>query len=187
MTTRIQLIVTDDLDDHESNGKILTDIGDDGEKVILSLDGVVRELDLTAPHAAELRANMRRYLAAGHAPGQEPQQPDAPEKDHRHMKGQGRRREIPGTRDFLREMREFAEARGIKVPNNSTRPGKKNYVYSDALKQEYIAHLQALARIGRDGGVAAARLGLARVLGLLDQGEEHTGGINSLALQRTVR
>jgi hypothetical protein len=162
----MQLVVTDDKDEFDSAGKVLTDIGDDGEKVIISLDGQVRELDLTAENAAHLRADMAPWLNAGHAPGQPPQLPAAAQPaDQRQQKGQGRRREIPGTRDFLREMREFAEAQGIDVPQNGTRPGKKNYVYSDILKEEYTLHLQARARDG--DSVAAARLALARMLGLI--------------------
>jgi hypothetical protein len=187
----MQVVVTDDRIEFDSAGKILTDIGDDGEKIIISLDGQVRELDLTAENAAHLRADMAPWLNAGHAPGQPPQLPAAAQPaDQRHQKGQGRRREIPGTRDFLREMREFAEVQGIKVPM-ADRQGKKNYVYTDFLKEEYTLHLQARARDG--DSVAAARLALARMLGLIPvhleppdgaasqavhpayQGKEHTG------------
>src|SRR6516165_6873695 len=110
MTTRMQYVTTDDRDEFDSAGRILNDIGDDGETIIISLGGKVRALDLKAENAARLREDMRPWMAAGHDPGQEPLHPDAQKPKN----SQGSRREIPGTRDFYRELREWVEASGGK-------------------------------------------------------------------------
>jgi hypothetical protein len=172
MTTRMQLVVTDDRIEYDSGGRTLTDIGADGEKVVICLDGVVRELDLTAKNAAELRAGMKPWLDAGHQPGQEPLPPSGPAPEPvRGLKGQGRRREISGTRDFYRELREWAGKQGTEIPT-AGRDNKKNYVYSRELIEAYLLHLLAVAREGKDGGVATARLALARMLSLPIPGEQ---------------
>lgn len=164
MTTRMQFITTDDRDEHDSAGKVLNDIGDDGEKIIISIGGTVKELDLTAKNAARLREDMRPWLAAGHEPGQQPQPPEAQAAPDGRT-GQGRRREIPGTRDFYRELREWAGASGMEVPTAGRSDKKRNYVYT-TLTAPYVRWLEARAAEGRDGGVAAARLAMARQLGL---------------------
>ena len=115
MTVRIQIILTDNLD--EQHGEV-TDIGPDGETVVISKNGVVRELHLTKAHSGELDALMDPYLAAGHQPGAQPEMPQLPGRDEtrrERLKGQGRRREIPGTRDFYRELREWAPGAGLKI------------------------------------------------------------------------
>jgi hypothetical protein len=163
MTTRMQLIVTDDWEEH--NDGSLVDIGDDGEKVIISVDGRVRELDLTAKNAAGLRGVMRPWIEAGHEPNQAPQPPVRPEPKPR-PKGQGRRRELPGTRDFYRGLREWAAASNLEVPMAGRNDAKKNYVY-DKLLGPYLSWLEREAHDGRDGGVAAAQLAIAGQLGLV--------------------
>jgi hypothetical protein len=165
MTVRIQIVLTDNLD--EARGEH-TDIGPDGETVVISKNGVVRELHLTRKHAGELDAVLDPYLQAGHQPGVQPEMPELPSRDdvrRERLKGQGKRREIPGTRDFYRELREWAEAEGIGIPTAGNRPGKQNYRYEEAMPR-YLAYLEETAAAGRDGGVAAARLDMARLLGL---------------------
>lgn len=165
MTVRIQIILTDNLD--EQHGEV-TDIGPDGETVVISKNGIVRELHLTKAHSGELDAWMDPYLAAGHQPGAQPEMPQLPGRDEvrrERLKGQGRRREIPGTRDFYRELREWAPGAGLKIRQAGRAGGKQNYLYDDVLP-DYLAHLEATAAAGRDGGVAAARLDMARLLGL---------------------
>jgi Lsr2 len=162
MTTRMQFITTDDLDENEKDE--LNDIGDDGETIVFSVDGRVRELHLTAAHAKEFRGVMQRYLAAGHEPGQQPLPPAGDRPPPR--KGQGRRREIPGTRDFYRGLREWAGRNGREVPMAGRSDAKKNYVY-DKLTGPYLDWLRAEAEAGRDGGVAAAQLAMAGQLGLV--------------------
>jgi nucleoid-associated protein Lsr2 len=168
----MQLIVTDDRDEYESNGKTLNDIGDDGEKIIISIDGHVRELDLSAKNAARLREDMRPWIAAGHEPGQAPQ-PAAPAEPR--PKGQGRRRELPGTRDFYRGLRDWAAAEHREVPMAGRADAKKNYVY-DKLLGPYLSWLEREARDGRDGGVAAAQLAIAGQLGLITGAPAGTPG-----------
>lgn len=163
MTVRIQIILTDNLD--EQRGEV-TDIGPDGETVVISLNGVVRELHLTKAHAEQLDADIGPYLAAGHQPGKQPEMPPLPgSAENRREQLKGRRRELPGTRDFYRELREWAAGEGIDVPKVGKRPGKPNYRYDGALPR-YLAYLEETAAAGRDGGVAAARLDMARQLGL---------------------
>jgi hypothetical protein len=165
MSVRIQIIVVDNLDEQAGT---LTDIGDDGETHVVSLDGVVRELHLTKEHADRLRGDMAPYLEAGHQPGAQPEMPPLPgagEVRREQLKGRGRRREIPGTRDFYRELRQWAAGAGIDIPVNGNRPHKQNYRYEDVMPR-YLAHLEETAAAGRDGGVAAARLDMARLLGL---------------------
>ena len=170
MTVRMQFIVTDDLDEHEKGE--FTEIGDDGETIVFSIDGHVREVHLTPGHAEEFRGVMHRYVVAGHEPGQEPLPPgapvtrDAPSRAKYKIRGQGRRRELPGTRDFYRGLREWARADGREVPTAGRQDNKKNYVY-DKLLGPYLAWLEREAKDGRDGGVAAAQLAIAKTLGLV--------------------
>jgi Lsr2 len=173
VTVRIQIILVDNLDEHDGT---LTDIGNDGETHVVSLDGVVRELHLTKEHSDQLREDMALYLAAGHQPGAQPEMPPLPgsaEAEREQLKGQGRRREIPGTRDFYRELREWAAEAGIDIPVSAKRPGKNNYKYGGVLSR-YLAHLEETAAAGRDGGTAAVRLDMARRLGLRGA-PAHTG------------
>lgn len=166
MTARLQYVLTDDLDEQD---KVLTDIGTDGETHVVSLDGVVRELHLTKEHADQLREDLAPYLKAGHQPGAQPEMPPPPgSEDARRekLRGQGRRRELPGTRDFYRELREWAEERGTPVKQHGRVNGKQNYIYGELLP-DYLEYLTVTAAAGRDGGVAAARLDMARQLGLL--------------------
>lgn len=165
MTARIQIILIDNLDEYHGT---VTDIGADGETVVISKNGVVRELHLTKAHSDALDEFLDPYLTAGHQPGAQPEMPPLPGRDEirrERLKGQGRRREIPGTRDFYRELREWAADAGIKIRVNGKSGGKQNYLYDDVLPA-YLAHLAATAAAGRDGGVAAARLDMARLLGL---------------------
>jgi hypothetical protein len=165
VTVRLQFIVTDNLD--EADGK-QTDTGPDGETHVISLDGVIRELHLTPEHSAGLRAVMAPYLQAGHQPGAQPEMPPLPGSDEarrEQLKGQGRRRELPGTRDFYRELREWAGGEGIEVPKAGRQDGKQNYRYEGVMPR-YLAYLEGTAAARRDGGVAAARLDMARLLGL---------------------
>lgn len=165
MTTRMQLIVTDDWEEHNNQG--LVDIGDDGEKVVISVDGRVRELDLTAKNAAGLRAVMRPWIEAGHEPGQAPQPAAQPPSRERYKtQGQGRRRELPGTRDFYRGLRDWAAAEKREVPMAGRNDSKKNYVYGKLLGP-YLSWLEREARDGKDGGAAAAQLAIAGQLGLV--------------------
>jgi murein DD-endopeptidase MepM/ murein hydrolase activator NlpD len=161
MTRRWQLVLGDDLIYHESGGK---EHADADETVVISLDGTVRELDLTAAHAAELRELLARYLEAGREPGQEAVAPPADGSARRVLKGQGRRRELPGTRDFYRGVRAFAAREGTPVPT-AGRQGKKTYVYPDGLVPRYVKHLQSAA--GNGDGAAAVLLATARTLGLV--------------------
>ena len=170
MTVRMQFITTDDLDEHEKGE--FTDIGDDGETIIFSLDGRVRELHLTRAHAEEFRGGMHRYVVAGHEPNQAPLPPgtpaarDAPSRARYKTSGQGRRRELPGTRDFYRGLREWAAASNLEVPMAGRNDAKKNYVY-DKLLGPYLSWLEREAHDGKDGGVAAAQLAIAGQLGLV--------------------
>jgi hypothetical protein len=158
----MQLIATDDMD--EFHGKTQTDIGPDGETVILALDGIVRELHLTAGHAAELRGEMRPWLDAGHDPGQPPLPPG--ETPLKPLAGRGGRREVTGTREFYLKLREWAAECGIEI-RTAGRQGKKTYVYDKppSLRADYVAHLLKVAsRGGPEGDAARAALGMARVL-----------------------
>ena len=164
MTTRMQVVVTDDWEEHDGRG--LTDIGPDGSRHVISLDGVVVELVLNAKNAAALRADMEPWLAAGHRPGQDPLTAGAAEPAPRErMQGQGRRREVPGTRDFYRELREWAAENGLEIPQAGRGDSKRNYVYTRLLPP-YLEWLQTEAARGQDGGTAAARLAMAALLGL---------------------
>jgi len=163
MTTRMQFITTDDRDEYDSHGKVLNDVGDDGEKIIISIGGRVRELDLSAKNAARLREDLAPWMAAGHEPGQAPQSLVQGEPK---PKGQGRRRELPGTRDFYRGLREWAAENSLEVPMAGRNDTKKNYVY-DKLLGPYLSWLDREAHDGKDGGVAAAQLAIAGQLGLV--------------------
>jgi len=160
VTARLRLVFTDDLD--EAKG-VSTEIGDDGETVILALDGTVRELHLTAAHAARLRGDVEPYLAAGHEPGAEPQPAPAPQQ-HFGPAGPRQRREIPGTREFYAVLRAWAAEDGTEI---ETAPGRANtYVYPRELRLRYVTHLaKQAARGGPDGDAARARLAMAAVLG----------------------
>jgi len=162
MTTRMQVVVTDDWEEHDGRG--LTDIGPDGSRHVISLDGVVVELDLNAKNAAALRADMEPWLAAGHRPGQDPL-PSDQLLAGKPRKGQGVRREVPGTRDFYRELREWAAENGLEIPQAGRGDSKRNYVYTRLLPP-YLEWLQTEAARGQDGGTAAARLAMAALLGL---------------------
>ena len=184
MTTRMQLVVTDDLDEFEKHE--FNDTGPDGVKDIVSLNGVAVELDLTAAHSAELHALLKRYLEAGHRPGEEPQPPVPRIPDKR--PGQGVRREIPGTRDFYRELREWAAANGLEIPQAGRADSKKNYVYTKLIPP-YIAYLQEQARSGKDGGVAVARLAMAALLRLpgTEKGQPAVNLANDFGIMRAGR
>jgi hypothetical protein len=184
MTTRMQLVVTDDLDEFEKHE--FNDTGPDGAKDILSLNGIVVELDLTPAHSAELHALLKRYLEAGHRPGEEPQ-PAVPRMPSPRP-GQGVRREIPGTRDFYRELREWADEHGIEIPQAGTQGSKKNYVYTRVIPA-YIAHLKDVAAEGKDGGVAAARLAMAALLRLpgTEGGQPAVSLANDFGIMRAER
>jgi len=159
MTVRVQFVFLDDRDEHD-HGKN-TDIGPDGETVIYALDGEVVELHLTREHASQLRAEARPWLDAGHPPGQEPQESPGQER----VQGQGRRREIPGTRSFFNGLRSWAGDEDIEVPSTLVH-GKVNYKYPKDLKQRYVSHLgEQAARGGSDGHAAAALLVMAGRLG----------------------
>jgi hypothetical protein len=159
MTVRIQLITTDDVDERQG---VFTDTGPDGETVIFALDGELVELHLTKNHADELREAARPWLDAGHAPGQPPQPPREPERKH---PDQGKRREIPGTRTFFQDLREWADSQGIEIPVTIA-DGKKNYTYLKDLKVRYAVWLtEQAAQHGADGDAARARLAFARRLG----------------------
>jgi hypothetical protein len=165
MTTRMRIVVTDNMDE-DLTPPVYTEIGDDGEKVVISLNGMVRELDLTKDHAYQLREEMGPWLYAGHEPGQGVQpairpEPPAGEK----LSGQGRRREVPGTRDFYKELRDWAAGQDLEIPQAGRADSKKNYVYT-ALIRPYLDHLREQAAKGQDGGVAAARLAMAALLRL---------------------
>lgn len=171
MTTLVQFVTVDNLDKQRG---VLTATGDDGETVIVALNGRVRELDLTAGHAKELRELLAPYLEAGHEPGAPPQQPE--QQAPGPLKGQGRRREIPGTRDFYTELRDWAAEAGIEIKTAGTGT-KRNYVYRSVLPG-YLAHLERqAARGGLEGDAARARLAMARLLGLLPA--EHPGPAGS--------
>lgn len=154
MTLRLQLVMTDDLDEHENHvPRPATEV------VVVSLDGIVRELHLTAAHYEEMRQVMGRYIDAGHEPGAGPvtvpeQLPARP--------GQGRRREVPGTRELLMKMRAFGADIGIEAPQ--VPGGHKSYTYPDDLQEKFILHLETRTREGDPA--AAADLAMARRLGL---------------------
>jgi hypothetical protein len=162
MTARMQLLFTDDLD--EAAG-VLTDIGPDGQVVVLAIDGFVRELHLTSAHAEQLRAEMKPWISAGHEPGLAPEPPARVELGRRRMTGQGKRRELPGTREFLRHAREYCQDAGIDIPQAGRDDNKKNYVYTTDAKDAYLAHLMREANRAEDGGAAAAELAVAAQLG----------------------
>ena len=106
---------------------------------------------------------MRRWIAAGHEPNQAPQPAARAEP---RPKGQGRRRELPGTRDFYRGLRDWAAANNQEVPMAGRSDSKRNYVY-DKLTGPYLSSLEREAHDGKDGGVAAAQLAIAGRLGLV--------------------
>jgi hypothetical protein len=164
MTTRVQFVITDDLDEHEHPGTY-TDIGPDGQKIVFSVDGFVREIDLTARHAEEFRAFLQRYIKAGHEPGQAPQ-PALPTGPPPKLTGQGKRRELPGTREFYKGLRDWCAEVGIEIPTAGRDDSKKNYVYTSQATEAYLAHLRAEQEQGTDGGTAAAQLAIAAMLGL---------------------
>lgn len=147
MTRRMQLIIGDDLDWHESKAHIDAD-----ETLVVAIGPDVRhlkirELDLTAGHAGELRAALKRYLDAGHDPDEELPSPP-PRGVLPDRPGQGRRREVPGTRLFLTRLREFAEASGDPVPAATGKSGKTNYKPRRDQYAVFIAHLRQRSAAG---------------------------------------
>jgi hypothetical protein len=134
------------------------------ETHILSLDGQIAELDLTADRAAELLDFIRPWIRAGHAPGSGPEPPEPAPKP-----GRGSRREIPGTRTFYAGVRAFAADQGIEIPLSGRKDGsrtkaKRTYDYPHGLIPEYVDHLRKLAAVG--DGTATMQLAIAQALGL---------------------
>ena len=165
MTRRIQWVIGDDLVAHASKGKEHVDAD---ETLVIAIGPdlqhlKIRELDLTAGHASELHAVLKPYLDAGHPPGEQPELPPVPVPgaltDH---PGQGRRREIPGTRKFLQELRYFAAASGHPVPQTSGKTGKVNYKPLPGQYASFVAHLRRQAAAG--DMEAAVLLDIARRL-----------------------
>ena len=154
MTRRMQLIGADDLDWHESKAHTDAD-----ETLVVAIGPDVRhlkirELDLTAGHAGELRAALKRYLDAGHDPDEELPSPP-PRGVPADRPGQGRRREVPGTRLFLARLREFAEASGDPVPAATGKSGKTNY---KPRRDQYAAFTAHLRQRSAAGDIKAAGL-----------------------------
>jgi hypothetical protein len=180
MTRRLQLIIGDDLDWRESRTHTDAD-----ETLVLALGPDVRhlklrELDLTAEHADVLRAALKPYLDAGHDPDEQPELPPAPSRSallpH---PGQGKRREVPGTRAFLTGLREFAAAGGDPVPSTTGKSGKTNY---RPRPDQYAAYAEQLRQRAAAGdGKAAGLLGVARQMGLGLQDAGSVAAGNGLA------
>jgi hypothetical protein len=168
MTVRMRLAAYDNLDAAAGRD---TEVGDDGQTAVVSLNGWVRQLDLTKAHYDELCAVLQPYLDAGDEPGAGPVMEPAPVPGP--LRGQGRRREIPGTRELYQDLRDWAAANGIVIKMAGRAP-KKNYVYEGpgiTLKQDYVNHLAKLAAAGGEEGHAAlARLAMTRLLGFPEPG-----------------
>jgi hypothetical protein len=165
MTRRYQLIIGDDLVAFASKGKEHVD-ADETLVIAIGPDLAhlkVREVDLITANADALREFLEPYLRAGHVPDGEPEllPSRAPLPPH---PGQGKRRELPGTRLFLQELRMFAEAGGDPVPSATGKSGKTNYRPRPDQYAAFIAHLARPAGAGDQR--AASLLEIARQLGL---------------------
>lgn len=124
----LQLILSDDLTYAQTGERVQAD-----ETVVIALDSVTRELDLTAANAKKLRELMRPYLEAGHAPGQQSATSEEKSRDSRLVTARARQK----------AMREFADALGLRSDDGERpvyiTPGGA-YYYSNKLKQMYEAH-----------------------------------------------
>jgi hypothetical protein len=89
MTQRIQVLLVDDLDGSPAE-----------ETVSFSLDGVSYEIDLTAPHAAEMREAMAQWIASSRRAG------------GRTSRGRGRRQ---GADNQVSVIRAWALANGYQI------------------------------------------------------------------------
>jgi hypothetical protein len=177
VTQRLQLVLGDDLVHKQSRGKVHVDaaetlfiaIGPDVNRLKL------RRVDLTTEHADELRATMKPYLDAGCDPDEAPVLPGIPVPLPSHP-GQGKRREVPGTRSFFQEFRKFARATGIPGYDEGTRnsAGKVNYPRpTPVVAAAFLAALQERANAG--DGAAAGYLEIGRQLGLGPDAERNNG------------
>lgn len=133
MTARLQVIISDNLDHHEKG--IHTDAS---RKHVISLDGEVRELDLTEEHSGELVALMRRYLDAGDLPGTRPDPPDQPAPVLAARPDPA----VSGW-EVARAMREWADR---NMPGSYSRRGggRTGYAYDPALRRAYWGTLRDL-------------------------------------------
>jgi len=174
MTRRYQLIIGDDLVAFDSKGKEHVDAD---ETLVIAIGPDVqhlkiRELDLITANADALREFVERYLRAGHVLDEEPDLPPARGPLPAHP-GQGKRREVPGTREFYQELRAFAAASGDPVPATTGKSGKTNYRPRQDQYTTYIAHLCQQAAAGDTG--ARRLLAIARQLKLDVPGSPDTG------------
>jgi hypothetical protein len=151
----MRLMITDDLDEREKD-----QFNEATVTTVVSLDGIIRELHLTQAHYDELARLMGRYVQAGHEPGAGPVTDPAPEPPRG---GQGSRREIPGTREFLARVRAYAAAHGIEVPTAGGR--RATYKYSAELQVSIAQDLRRRAEGGDPQ--AAADLVMARRISFL--------------------
>lgn len=162
MTRRMQLVLGDDLVDHESKSRKHVDAD---ETLCVALGPgpdrmTIRELDLTKEHADELRLFLKRYLDAGHEPGAAPLPPAVPPAARSRPPGQPVR-EVPGTRRFYLSMREYADSHGIRYGTDSN-GSKHNYRYGPELVTAFREHLILRARL--EDQVAVAQLAIGREL-----------------------
>lgn len=131
----LQLVLSDDLAFSLSGERIPAE-----ESVVISLDGKVRELDLTAEHAKELRELLEPYLRAGHPPGNEP---SLTARDGKRVK-----RPTPSlieARATQKKIRDWADARGMRSPDGKRpvyRTASGGYYYSYQLMKEYEKWLE---------------------------------------------
>jgi hypothetical protein len=149
VTRQWHLTIGDDLIAYASQGKEHVD-ADETLVIAVGPDAAhlkIRELDLTAENAGELRAVLEPYLRAGHDPDQAPEMPPVPGVLPEHP-GQGRRREIPGTRKVLQELRDFAAASGDPVPASAGKSGKVNYRPRPDQYTAFLAHLRQRSAAG---------------------------------------
>lgn len=133
----LQVLLSDDLIYAKNGERIPAD-----ETVTIALDGTVRELDLTAGHAKELRDLLAPYLRAGRAPDE----PTMGSTGSRHK--QAAPKGLIQSRSLLRQVRDFADRNGMRSPDGKRpvyRTETGGYYYSRELMQAWEQHLAEIA------------------------------------------
>ena len=130
----LQVVVSDDLIFAQTGERVPAD-----ETVMLSLDGDVRELDLTSAHAAELRETLADWLTAGHVP----EKPERRESAHgTHGRGV-KAGSFMESRAKWKKYRDFADDLGLKSEDGKRpiyRTPGWGYYYPYKLRKMYEAH-----------------------------------------------
>lgn len=129
----LQLILSDDLIYAQTGNRIPA-----AESVTVSLDGRVRELDLTAEHAKELRELLEPWLNAGHPPGGQP----APGTSGTSKGFRGGAYMLSRARQ--KAIRDFADERGLKSEDGKRpiyRTPGGGYYYPYKLRKMFEGHI----------------------------------------------